>query len=73
MFQPPVIKRIDSYAQHFACFACRKMFKQHIADEVAAKYASRREFHQEHRPPCLQCGQPMLNMGLGSSLREAAA
>ena len=66
MFQKqPHAKRIGSYAHHFVCFGCRKMFNKHIGEEVAGRYASVLEFRREHRLPCPQCGRAMPNMGWG--------
>lgn len=44
--------RIAAYSHHFACFACRKMFKRH-ADKI------------EGAALCPQCRTPMTNMGIG--------
>ena len=61
---PRVMSRIDSYANHFACFTCRKMFNKNVS-AVVEQYASITQFHDQFRPPCPQCQRPMLNMGIG--------
>lgn len=45
----------DLHKQHFACFACRKAFKQRGSEEIGVEAA---------RPfPCPECGAPMTLVG----------
>ena len=60
----PLIKRFHSYAHHFVCFACRKMFNKQIGD-IADDYESLAAFREKFQPLCPDCQQPMLNMGIG--------
>ena len=49
------------YKQHFVCFGCRKMFKKPPAAEQSE--FARASTHEEYRPTCPECRQPMHNMG----------
>ena len=60
-----IVRRAESYARHYACFSCRKMFNKHIAEETMQQYSSLREFIEKHCPLCPQCTAPMLDMGNG--------
>lgn len=67
-----IAKRLESYPQHYTCFACRKMFKKRFtAEQLQLRQSSLQAFYDpeafenQHRPLCPQCRQPMLNMGLG--------
>ena len=46
-----------TYKEHFACFACRKMFRPLQADKLRA-------FAPEASSECPECKRPMKNMGL---------
>lgn len=48
------------YKEHFACFSCRKVFKQERHAEAPAGSAITNQ--REHK--CPQCGVPMADMGL---------
>jgi hypothetical protein len=59
------------YKDHFACFACRKAFKQRALDELLgwqwSKQVTRDEFVRARKArvvPCPECGTPMHDMGL---------
>lgn len=49
------------YKEHFVCFTCRKMFKKQSYWELPK--GDRPVTHEEYRPSCPQCGEPMHNMG----------
>ncbi len=40
------------------------MFNKQIGD-IVDNYESFKEFREKFRPPCPNCGKPMLNMGIG--------
>ncbi|MBD2092277.1 hypothetical protein H6F67_20725 [Microcoleus sp. FACHB-1515] len=70
-YQNSIAQRLESYPQHYTCFACRKMFRKRLTDEQMQQYCSLQAFYDSQavadrqRPPCPQCRQPMLNMGIG--------
>lgn len=48
-----------TYKEHYACFACRKMFRQPMRHEMARPIAR----EEKRVSPCPQCGQAMTNLG----------
>jgi hypothetical protein len=48
------------YKDHYACFACRKMFRKPGAGEMARPPRQ----DEVREVPCPQCGAPMKDMGL---------
>ena len=47
------------YKEHYACFSCRKMFRQPIRHEMTRPIRS----EEKRVAPCPQCAIPMTNMG----------
>lgn len=57
-------RRFALYPDHYACFACRKMFKKPQEKETVNLHPL--SGCQNKAPvPCPQCGKPMANMGKG--------
>jgi|KBSSwiStaDraftv2_1062776.scaffolds.fasta_scaffold939240_2 hypothetical protein len=54
------------YKDHFACFHCRKTFKQWLWKErKEVSWQPVRRYEPDQREvPCPECAQPMANMGL---------
>jgi tRNA(Ile2) C34 agmatinyltransferase TiaS len=59
----------ELYKEHFACFKCRKMFKQTawrgLEESLRLQFKDYQDFIHNYQAPCPQCGQPMPNMGKG--------
>jgi hypothetical protein len=53
---------IKPYKSHFACFHCRKAFKEH--EGVLTKTEHRKVYGADWKAICPECGSEMADMGL---------